>query len=118
MAFEGAILIAVVAWWVSDRPLGAQTSSWPPVLICAGLVASFAPFMSIFAGWSEYDAPSVLLYGLSHLFFVALISVLGLAFLHGSAYEYLLMWCAWGFAANAALCVVLGAVIALRRPRV
>ena len=118
MAFQGGILIAIAAWWISGTAPGAEVSLWPAVVFVLALATSFAPFATVLAGLRENTAGSTLVYGLSHLFFTVLFAAFGLWRLKGSAYEYLAYWCFWTWAANAVLWCMLATFVALRRPRV
>jgi hypothetical protein len=117
MAFEGAILIAIVAWWVSGHA-GGETSWWPPALVALGVAMTFAPLVTMLPELQRGASARILAYGFAHLAIVGAIAAIGLYRLAGGAYEYLLLWCAYAAAANAALWCLLALVAALRRPRV
>ena len=117
MAFEGAILIAIVAWWASGHAAGG-TSWWPAALVSLGAAMTFAPAATMLSELHRGAAARILGYGFAHLAIVAAIAAIGLYRLPGGAYEYLLTWCAYAAAANGALWCLLALVAALRPPRV
>jgi hypothetical protein len=117
MAFEGAILIAIVAWWVSGHAVG-ETGWWPPALVALGAGMTFAPAVTMLSELHRGAAARILGYGFAHLAIVAAIAAVGLYRVPGTAYGYLLVWCAYAAAANAALWCLLALVAVLRPPRV